>query len=157
MLISASNNQFTKGTVLMRQKAGVLSHFGVLIDGNRVVSVYQHADKVVCETLEKFAKGNQLSAPRKFNQNPEMAYRNAKFAIGRPFNYRLLSNNCEHFVSRACGLSGNSEQAEIFGGAAGAVAVYQMTKNPWLALLGFVLGAASMDSRSEKDNNKPAH
>ena len=141
----------------MRQKAGVLSHYGVLIDGNRVVSVYQHADEVVCETLEKFAKGNQLSAPREFNQNPQTAYNYAVSAVGKPFSYHLVSNNCEHFVSRACGLGGNSEQAEFFGGAAGAVAVYQMTKNPWLALLGFVLGAAGVDSLSEKDNNKPAH
>ena len=146
----------------MRQTLVAMWHYGVFIGNGYVVSVYKQAGKqagkIVCETLEEFAKGKKMFvASRKFNKNPQTAYQYAVSAIGRPSNYRLLFNNCEHFVSRACGLSGSSVQAEIFGGATGAAIVYRMTKNPWLIALGFLLGAAGVDLLSEKDNNKPAH
>ena len=162
MVISTDNiHQYPLGTAVKRRTLDFFWHYGIVVDGGCVVSVYKQAGEqagmIVCETLEEFAKGKQVLVARKFNQNPQTAYNYAVSVIGHPSNYRLLFNNCEHFVSRACGLNGHSVQAEIVGGATGAAMLYRMTKNPWLAALGFLLGAASMDLFSEKDNNTPAH
>ena len=97
-------NQLPKGTAVKRRAfCDMVWHYGILVDGGCVVSVYKTADKIVRQSFEEFEDGQRVHIAHEINWNPSMAYREALNTVGQPFNYCPIFNNCEHFVSKAHG------------------------------------------------------
>lgn len=101
------------GTVVCVRMFGVLTHVGVLssrIDGARTVIFQSFSHQKAVELPHgEFTGGRLVSARANTGRLPPwQIVANARAQIGEP--YDLLSNNCEHLVSRAEGLRADSPQ-----------------------------------------------
>ena len=134
--------QLTKGTAVKRRAFfDTVWHYGILVDGGCVVSVYKTTGKIVRQSFEKFADGQQVHIANEINWNPSMAYREALDAVGKLSNYCPILNNCEHFASGAHGQR-RSGQAQV------AVASF---------LVIALIGALSKNNNKHKPPPPPTH
>ena len=128
------------GDILLRRKGFVL-HKGIALGNGRVF----HNTPIEGEhvsTEERFRAGHRVYVKR-------LAAGERRRTVGAartetPRRYNLLTNNCEHTVSRARTGEATSRQLEAWavGLGLGALA-FAATRRPSLAVAGFALGASA--------------
>ena len=117
------------GMILTYQKDGDIWHEGILIGQDEygkwvVLHLSPRFGVPVFETLETFAQGKQVVRKAVSCSEPSaqiVANAVLLFNEGRPYN--LLSNNCQHFVDRACNCTRESWQVRGFFQGAGIMAL----------------------------------
>jgi len=127
-------NRYLPGDIVSRRK-GLVMHRGIALGDGRVLHNTPFKGEHVCSEAE-FCAGQRLYVTRLDRSARNHAVSHAESSPGRA--YDLLSNNCEHTVSRAIGAEAQSPQLRswIAGLAAGA-AVFALTRHPALAAAGF--------------------
>ena len=102
------------GTVITVTKAPFVTHYAIYIGNNTVIHATPKTG-CVCETsLAEFENGgraNIVSIPTAYS--PQEIVVRAKEKIGKP--YRLLTQNCEHFVTEILRGNPTSKQLAIGG------------------------------------------
>jgi len=128
--------RYRPGDVVSRRK-GLVMHRGlVLSDGSILHNSPFRGEHVVSEA--EFRDGKRLHVSR--TECP----RQRRYAAGaRPEDrgYNLLTNNCEHTVSRA--MSGESESPQLKSWALGigvATVAFAITRHPAVTAAGYALG-----------------
>ena len=127
------------GDILLRRKGFVL-HKGIALGNGRVF----HNTPIEGEhvsTEENFRAGHRMYVTRLSADERRRTVRAARTETSRRYN--LLTNNCEHTVSRARTGEASSRQLEAWavGLGLGALA-FAATRRPSLAAAGFALGAS---------------
>lgn len=127
------------GDILLRRKGFVL-HKGIALGNGRVF----HNTPIEGEhvsTEENFRAGHRLYVTR-LSANERRRTVHAVRSES-PRRYNLLTNNCEHTVTRARTGEASSRQLEAWavGLGLGALA-FAATRRPSLAVAGFALGAS---------------
>ena len=127
------------GDILLRRKGFVL-HKGIALGNGRVF----HNTPIEGEHVsseESFRAGHRMYVKRLPANERRRTVGAARTET--PRRYNLLTNNCEHTVSRARTGEGTSRQLEAWavGLGLGALA-FAATRRPSLAAAGFALGAS---------------
>ncbi len=140
MTVVSSEESYLPGDIV-RVGRGFYRHVGIVAPwqwkqiGPHVVSLDQRG--VMCEPLSKFANGGEVRNDGAFDRSrANWAASRARQQVGRPLEYNLWSNNCEHFVREMYGLPRRSPQVETFLGS--------------LAIVGLVVGVIVVTARSGK-------
>lgn len=87
------------GDILQRPK-GPVTHQGIALPGERVFHNAPGKGEHVTTFLE-FARGKDVTVLKSDPEVRRMTLQRVQAAIKNPQKYSLLSNNCEHTVSRA--------------------------------------------------------
>ncbi|MGO4810381.1 lecithin retinol acyltransferase family protein [Cupriavidus sp. 2MCAB6] len=113
----AAGRELPLGAHLVTARRGYFHH-GIYVGGNRVVHyagfcAAWHRGPVEETTLDRFSGGREVSmrAHVHAKYSGEEAMRRARSRLGEE-NYRLLTNNCEHFCSWCVSGESRSEQVE---------------------------------------------
>ena len=129
------------GDILFRRK-GLVLHKGIALPGGRVLHNTPFAGEHV-STEEEFRSGHRLYVERLPGEERRRALRGAAAASESGRRYSVLTNNCEHTVSRAQTGEAASKQLEAWGVGIGLAALaLAVTRRPSLAAAGFALGAS---------------
>ena len=131
--------RYQPGDIVLRRK-GVVMHKGIVLNDGRVFHNTPFAGEHV-SSADEFRSGHRLYVERLTPTERRRALRTA--ASDNPQRYHLLTNNCEHTVSRARSGEASSQQLEAWavGVGLGALA-FALTRRPSLAVAGFALGAS---------------
>jgi len=129
--------RYSPGDVVSRRK-GLVMHRGlVLADGNILHNSPFRGEHVVSEA--EFRAGKRLHVSR-----TECPRQRRFAAAARPAEdrgYNLLTNNCEHTVSRAMTGTGDSPQLKSWVAGIGVATVaFALTRHPGVAAAGYALG-----------------
>ena len=128
--------RYRPGDVVSRRK-GLVMHRGlVLSDGSILHNSPFRGEHVVSEA--EFRDGKRLHVSR--TECPRQR-RYAAGALPEDRGYNLLTNNCEHTVSRA--MSGESESPQLKSWALGigvATVAFAITRHPAVTAAGYALG-----------------
>ena len=137
--------RYLPGDIVSRRK-GFVMHRGIALGDGRVLHNTPFRGEHVCSEAE-FRAGHSLHVTHLDRAARQRALLHAE-SDGADRAYNLLSNNCEHTVSRAIGAEVESPQLRgwLAGLAAGA-AVFALTRHPGAAAAGFA-AARSWMSRS---------
>ena len=129
--------RYSPGDVVSRRKGLVMHRGVVLADGNILHNSPFRGEHVVSEA--KFREGKKLHVSR--TDCP----RRRRFAAGAypdgERSYNLLTNNCEHTVSRV--MTGEAESPQLKSWVAGvglATVAFALTRHPGVAAAGYALG-----------------
>jgi hypothetical protein len=110
---------FPPGTVVAIS-LGVAEHVGVATEKDTVISNSRRRGRVLEETYEEFSGGRPVYAKGyPGDLPPEKVLRRARGIMGERWN--LFTNNCEHVVNKAHGLSPRSPQVRFAAVATAAV------------------------------------
>ena len=133
-------SRFRVGDHLVVQRLGY-THHGLYIGSDQVVHYVSSLDglvngqnKIGITSVSEFSQGSRIKIKLHDNPrySPEEAADRACLRIGEN-DYRLLTNNCEHFVNWCLEGEDRSEQvnqAKNTASALGGVAAYQHTQSP---------------------------
>ena len=138
-------SRYLPGDVLSRRK-GFVMHRGIALADGRVLHNTPFKGEHISSEAD-FRAGQRLYVTRLDRGRRERALRNAESEVaGRP--YSLVSNNCEHTVSRAMGAEPVSPQLrEWVAGLAAGVTLFALTRHPGVAAAGFAVARTWMARR----------
>ena len=130
-------SRYLPGDVVSRRK-GVVMHKGVVLRDGRILHNTPFRGEHVC-SQEEFRAGKRLHATRLDGVERRNALHHAE--NGQRRRYNLLTNNCEHTVTRATTGSASSPQLTswVAGVGVGAVA-FALTRHPGITAAGYALG-----------------
>ena len=130
-------SRYLPGDVVSRRK-GLVMHKGVVLRDGRILHNTPFRGEHVC-TEEEFRAGKRLHTTRMESHERRRALHHAENGDRRSYN--LLTNNCEHTVSRAATGRPESPQLSswIAGIGVGAVA-FALTRHPGVTAAGYALG-----------------
>lgn len=138
-------SRYLPGDVLSRRK-GFVMHRGIALGDGRVLHNTPFKGEHI-STEAEFRAGQRLYVTRLDREQRERALRHAESdAIGR--RYSLVSNNCEHTVSRAIG--GEAESPQLRGWVAGLAAGFtllMLTRHAGVAAAGFAAARTWIERR----------
>ncbi|SEH04591.1 lecithin retinol acyltransferase family protein [Candidatus Venteria ishoeyi] len=134
-------NRYPPGTIL-KIKFGIYFHYGIADGEGNVIHNSKKRMQVTCETESAFAEGRTIQVSHISSENPEKAVIKAKQYIGMP--YKILKNNCEHFVRLAHGLESESPQIQYWIISAFAAAITIKSDNTLIQLTSGAVVAASL-------------
>ena len=129
--------RYSPGDVVSRRKGLVMHRGVVLTDGSILHNSPFRGEHVVSEA--EFRDGKTLYVVR-----TECPRKRRFAATSRPDDgrgYNLLTNNCEHTVSRA--MNGAAESPQLKSWVAGigvATVAFALTRHPGVAAAGYALG-----------------
>ncbi len=131
--------RYLPGDILLRRK-GLVLHKGIALKNGEVFHNTPFSGEQVA-TEQQFGAGHRLYVQRLSREERQRTVRAARSDTRRRYN--LLTNNCEHTVSRARTGEASSRQLEawVAGIGLGALA-FALTRRPSLAAAGFAFGAA---------------
>ncbi len=129
--------RYLPGDIVSRRK-GLVMHKGIALGDGRVFHNTPLGGEHVT-TEEEFLQGHRMQVERLDRQERLRTLRAARSSSSRSYN--LLTNNCEHTVSRARTGAADSPQLKSWAlglglGAAALVA----TRRPAAALAGYAIG-----------------
>ncbi len=107
------------GDVLRVTVYGFVVHEGIYTDLGTVISSSRRNGYVVEESVRAFSAGREITNIGPLSDiSPHLALAHARTRLGK--KYKLLSDNCQHFVRRCYRLKPKSPQAEkiLLAGAA---------------------------------------
>lgn len=111
-------HNLTPGDIIEVPIYGFYKHYGVVTHAGIIINASKKCGKVLEETLADFCESSQWRKSQiSSNLSPDEIIMRAKGKIGQ--TYCLLSQNCEHFVRYALGLSVESVQVKITLGLIG--------------------------------------
>jgi hypothetical protein len=109
--------RYLPGDVVARRK-GFVMHKGIALGGGRILHNTPFRGEHIC-TEDEFRGGHRLHVKRLSDEERRRVLSHADgWSPGRDYN--LLSNNCEHTVTRA--VHGMPHSPQLIGWAAGLVA-----------------------------------
>ncbi|WP_461536593.1 lecithin retinol acyltransferase family protein [Spongorhabdus nitratireducens] len=123
-------------------------HFGLADGDGGVIHNSRKRGKVTRETLEDFADGRDIIVSDIMGDDPDNAVRQAKKLLGT--RYRVMSENCEHFVRHVHGLNKESRQIQQYVLAAVGAGTALLTKNKILKTAALTMASASLSTPAEK-------
>ena len=129
--------RYVPGDVVSRRKGLVMHRGVVLADGRILHNSPFRGEHVVSEA--EFRDGKALHVSR--TECPRRRRFAAAAAPDRDRGYNLLTNNCEHTVSRA--MTGSSESPQLKSWIAGigvATVAFALTRHPGVTVAGYALG-----------------
>lgn len=127
------------GDILLRRK-GLVLHKGIAL-GNGWVFHNTPLDGEHVSTEESFRAGHRMYVKRLPAHERRRTVRAARSE--NPRRYNLLTNNCEHTVTRARTGEASSRQLEAWAAGLGLGALaFAVTRRPSLAVAGFALGTS---------------
>ncbi|MCY4011639.1 MAG: hypothetical protein OXG82_02870 [Gammaproteobacteria bacterium] len=127
------------GDILLRRK-GLVLHKGIALGNGRVFH-NTPLDGEHVSTEESFRAGHRMYVKRLRTDERRRTVRAAR--TENPRRYNLLTNNCEHTVTRARTGEASSRQLEAWAAGLGLGALaFAVTRRPSLAVAGFALGAS---------------
>ncbi len=130
-------SRYLPGDVVLRRKGPVM-HKGIALgDGTILHNTPFRGEHVVSE--EDFLRGRRMYVERRSHTERRRALHAAHNHERRDYN--LLTNNCEHTVSRAA--TGRSASPQLAGWAAGlglAALAFAVTRHPGLTAAGYAFG-----------------
>ena len=127
------------GDILLRRK-GLVLHKGIALRNGEVFHNTPFAGEHV-STEESFRSGHRMYVKRLPAAERRRTVRAAQSDHRRGYN--LLTNNCEHTVTRARTGEASSRQLEAWAAGLGLGALaFAVTRRPSLAVAGFALGAS---------------
>lgn len=126
---------YLPGDMLSRRK-GLVMHRGIALGDGRVLHNTPFKGEHISSEAE-FRAGQRMYVTRLDRNVRERALRHVESdAAGRP--YSLVTNNCEHTVSRAIGAVPESPQLrEWAAGLAAGLTLFALTRSPGVAAAGF--------------------
>lgn len=128
-------SSYLPGDIVSRRK-GFVMHKGIALGDGRVLHNTPFQGEHI-STEHEFCNGQSLHVTSQDRARRERALRHAEYMPeGR--GYSLLTNNCEHTVSRAS--TGHAESPQLLGWAAGLAAgavAFAVTRHPAAAAAGF--------------------
>lgn len=117
----------------LRVWLGAYWHYGILVEGSRVVHNSKQHGCVVEEPFYLFSEGNPVEIYREISgHNLQLACLRARQLLG--LAYSLFTYNCEHFVRVVHGLAPESPQIQKVVLASSGFGLIAMTSNPRLQL-----------------------
>ncbi len=126
---------YLPGDIVSRRK-GIVMHRGIALGDGRVLHNTPFKGEHICSEAE-FRDGRRLHVTRMDRTARQRALLHAELDTGGR-RYSLLSNNCEHTVSRALGGEVESPQLRGWlGGFVAGAALLAVTRNPAAAAAGF--------------------
>lgn len=135
-------NYFEIGDVVSTPK-GPITHYGIYTGQGRVTHNSPRNKQVVEEPIESFSSGN--SVRRHDIMSPlsrEQICQNAKSMIGT--QYKLLSQNCEHFVRTVLGLKPESLQLQKYSIATVGTTIAFRSSNPTFRTIAAATSVAAL-------------
>ena len=127
------------GDVLSRRK-GLVMHKGVSLGGGRVLHNTPFRGEHICSE-EEFRAGKRMYVESGEDTRRRRALRMAEYADRDNRGYNLLSNNCEHTVSRVTSGSASSPQLKSWLLGAGMAGVaFAVTRHPAVTVAAYALG-----------------
>ncbi len=127
--------RYGPGDIVSRRK-GLVMHKGVVLaDGSILHNSPFTGEHVVSES--EFRDGKRLHVSRTYDERLRRAASSAKPSR----SYNLLTNNCEHTVSRA--MTGQAESPQLKSWIAGigvATVAFALTRHPAVTVAGYALG-----------------
>ena len=131
--------RYLPGDILLRRK-GLVLHKGIALKNGEVFHNTPFSGEHV-STERQFGAGHRLYVQRLSSEE-----RRRTVPAGRPDtrrSYNLITNNCEHTVSRARTGEASSRQLEAWAAGIGLGALaFALTRRPSIAAAGFAFGAA---------------
>ncbi len=126
--------RYLPGDVLSRRK-GLVMHRGIALGDGRVLHNTPFRGEHIA-TVAEFAAGRRVYVERAARDRRARALAHAEY--GTRAGYNLLTNNCEHTVSRASTGAATSPQLRglLAGAVAGAV-VFGVTRHPAATAVAF--------------------
>lgn len=108
------------GDVVSAKAYGFIDHFGIISENGTVISNSKRHGSVVEQSLNKFSEAGPIKHHGKVGPlSRSQTVFNARSRIGQ--SYELFTNNCEHFIRWASGLTPKSPQlvaaVTLIGGA----------------------------------------
>ncbi|OUS04327.1 hypothetical protein A9Q96_15375 [Rhodobacterales bacterium 52_120_T64] len=92
------NTEFKRGDKIAINKGVLITHFGVYVDPNRVIDNSATCGEVRRRTLVEFQGGRKAyKVPHNSVYSPNEIVARAEAQLGKV--YKLLTQNCEHFVN----------------------------------------------------------
>lgn len=129
--------RYGPGDVVSRRKGLVMHRGVVLADGRILHNSPFRGEHVVSE--KEFRAGKRLHVERTECPRQRRFAASAVPDDGRGYN--LLTNNCEHTVSRAMTGKGRSPQLKAWAAGIGVATVaFALTRHPAVAAAGYALG-----------------
>ena len=139
-------SRYMPGDVLSRRK-GLVMHRGIALGDGRVLHNTPFRGEHISSEAE-FRAGQRMYVTRLDRAQRQRALRHAEMEAGlRP--YSLVSNNCEHTVSRA--IHGEAESPQLrawVGGLAAGITLFALTRHAGVAAAGFAAARTWLTSRS---------
>ena len=129
--------RYRPGDVVSRRKGFVMHRGVVLSDGSILHNSPFRGEHVVSEA--EFREGKRLHVSR--TDCPHQRRYAATTRPDRGQSYNLLTNNCEHTVSRA--MTGEAESPQLKSWVAGigvATIAFALTRHPGVTAAGYALG-----------------
>lgn len=106
-------------------KVGLIKHYGIVTELGTIINSSKRRGAVMEETIESFSEGRQiLRASFQAALAPHEVINRARSKLGE--RWRLLDENCEHFVRWALGLKKTSEQ--VVGWMLAGLLTYLLTR-----------------------------
>lgn len=125
------------GDIVSRRK-GLVMHKGISLGDGRVLHNTPFKGEHVCSEQE-FRAGRRMYVERLEADQRRRALRNAR--LGGERSYNLLTNNCEHTVTRAA--DGRAQSPQLRGwllGAGMAAATFAVTRHPVASAAAYAIG-----------------
>ena len=131
--------RYFPGDIVLRRK-GLVFHKGIALGDGRVYHNTPVAGEHV-SSADDFRNGHRLYAQ---HLSADERRRTLSAAQSEPRrHYNVVTNNCEHTVTRAVTGDASSRQLEAWAAGIGLGAlVFALTRRPSLAVAGFALGAS---------------
>jgi len=129
--------RYNPGDIVSRRKGLVMHRGVVLADGSILHNSPFRGEHVVSES--EFRDGKRLHVSR--TECPRQRRYAAGASARHGHGYNLLTNNCEHTVSRA--MTGEAESPQLKSWVAGigvATVAFALTRHPAVAAAGYALG-----------------
>ncbi|MGY0215784.1 lecithin retinol acyltransferase family protein [Endozoicomonadaceae bacterium StTr2] len=123
-------------------------HFGLADGDGGVIHNSRKRGRVTRETLEDFADGRDIVVSDIMGDDPDDAVKQAEKLLGT--RYRVMSENCEHFVRHVHGLNKESRQIQQYVLAAVGAGTALLTKNKILKTAALTMASASLSTPAEK-------
>jgi hypothetical protein len=131
--------QARPGDIVSRRK-GLVMHRGVALGGGRVLHNTPFRGEHICSETE-FRAGKRMYVTNLDSDLRQRALHRAHHHVESGRGYNLLTNNCEHTVTRATHGESRSPQLQswLFG-AGFAAAAFAITRHPAAAAAAYAAG-----------------
>lgn len=140
--------RYLPGDIIERRK-GVVMHKGIVLRDGRVLHNTPFRGEHVT-TQEDFLRGKRMYVRRMERIDRHRALHAAENAGRRDYN--LLTNNCEHTVTRAT--TGRADSPQLRSWAAGiglAALALVVTRHPGIAAAGYAVGRGLVKGSLDSD------
>lgn len=144
---------YNLGDVLSIQYTG-FKHYGIFIGNNAVIHNSKKFKRIEEISLTDFSDNRKISISDIKPEDPNIAVQTARKYLGVP--YDLFSENCEHFVRTACGLTKESTQVQKYLITALGAGVLLKSDNRIIQAAGGAAAIASLLTPSEQSPVKNA-